>query len=226
MTYQLTRAEAIALCDAGYMPPARYAALVAEGAFDFQSVTATSRPPLTDRDGTAAGRLRDLPRARSAATNPVTLQVADGLRPTGATGGAFSFLSSGERTDEALAREVTPRAADHVGDATNMIERPRHRYQAGVGSERSSLTRSCSRGDVDGHIASAALILGSPSLCPMQADGNASLADARPRSAAGIKPGPRDTQSPMTAAPSTQHNDDAAAGHRADGGEPVARSGE
>jgi hypothetical protein len=32
------------------------------------------------------------------------------------------------------------------------------------------------------------------------------------------------TQSPMTAAPSTQHNDDAAAGHRADGGEPSARS--
>jgi hypothetical protein len=28
----------------------------------------------------------------------------------------------------------------------------------------------------------------------------------------------------MTAAPSTQHNDSAAAGHRADGGEPLARS--
>lgn len=54
------------------------------------------------------------------------------------------LFSSGERTDEALAREAILCVGDHVVGVNKVIV-PRDRRQAGMGSERSSLTRS-SRG--------------------------------------------------------------------------------
>lgn len=60
--------------------------------------------------------------------------------------------SSGERTDEALARETMRSVGDHFRPVTEMVGGPRGHRQTGVGSERSSLTRSSSCGGVEsGH---------------------------------------------------------------------------
>lgn len=116
-----------------------------------------------------------------------------------------SFKSSGRRTDEAKAREMKAASGSKVA-ATIAAELPSAKttkaiHPAGVGSERSSPTRShikSSGGGVEGHAGRSALQNpGHASNGVGTSRSSAVATEALPREAApaGIKPGPPEAKS-------------------------------